>query len=213
VATGPEGHGYTHLRASRADREQAIDTLKAAYVQGRLTKAELDERVGRALVPLTYAELDALTGDLPDGLIAVRRPRGASQGMARLQESNAARAGLLTALVAGVVVVAAVSGNSNPLHVLATVLLLSPAWMLALAGLLLLHSRLEKSATRRLPPGSGQPGPGLPGQRHAGAGEDPALPADLTDPPGAAMRVHDSGRDRPRGVQSPSGVRPAPNPA
>src|SRR6185437_10947030 len=54
-------------RASRADHEQAIGTLKAAFVQGRLTKDELDERAGRALVPLTYAELAALTGDLPDG--------------------------------------------------------------------------------------------------------------------------------------------------
>jgi hypothetical protein len=153
VATGPDGRGYTCLRASRADREQAIDTLKAAYVQGRLTKDELDERVGLALVPLTYAELAALTGDLPDGLTAARRPRGAGQGTARLQESNAAKAGAFAAMVAGVVVVAAVSGNNNPLHVLAAVLLLSPAWMLALAGLLLLHSRLDKRATRRLPPG------------------------------------------------------------
>jgi hypothetical protein len=155
MATGPDGHGHTGLRASRADREQAIDTLKAAYVQGRLTKGELDERVGLALVPLTYAELAALTGDLPDGLTAVRRPRGAGQGTARLRESNAAKAGAFAALVAGVVVVAAVSGNNNPLRVLAAVLLLSPAWMLALAGLLLLHSRLDKRATRRLPPGPG----------------------------------------------------------
>jgi DUF1707 SHOCT-like domain len=32
------------LRASHADREQAIGILKAAYVQGRLTKDELDTR-------------------------------------------------------------------------------------------------------------------------------------------------------------------------
>jgi hypothetical protein len=101
VATGPDGHGCTRLRASRADREQAIDALKAAYVQGRLTKDELDERVGLALVPLTHAELAALTGDLPDGLTAARRPRGAGQGTVRLRESNAAKAGVFAALVAG----------------------------------------------------------------------------------------------------------------
>ena len=56
MATGPADQtavapdGYGHMRTSLADREQAIDTLKAAYVQGRLTKDELDERVGRALV-------------------------------------------------------------------------------------------------------------------------------------------------------------------
>ena len=49
----PDGYGYARLRASRADRERAIGTLKAAFVQGRLTKDELEERVGRALVPLT----------------------------------------------------------------------------------------------------------------------------------------------------------------
>jgi hypothetical protein len=46
---GPEdekaaGRGYR--RASRADREQVIDVLKAAFVQGRLTKDEFDARIG-----------------------------------------------------------------------------------------------------------------------------------------------------------------------
>jgi hypothetical protein len=39
-----------------AGREQVIDTLKAAFAQGSLTKDELDERVARALVPLTCAD-------------------------------------------------------------------------------------------------------------------------------------------------------------
>jgi hypothetical protein len=142
------------MRASRADREQVIGTLKAAFVQGRLTKNELDERVGRALVPLTYAELAALTGDLPDGLTAARRPRGDGQSKARLQESSAAKAGVFAGVV-GVAVVAAIGNSGNPLQVLAAVLLLSPVWLLALAGLLFLHARLEKRATRRIPPDPG----------------------------------------------------------
>jgi len=44
IAAGAAGR--SHLRASHADREQVIDVLKAAFVQGRLTKAELDLRVG-----------------------------------------------------------------------------------------------------------------------------------------------------------------------
>jgi len=137
------------MRTSRADREQAIDTLKAAYVQGRLTKDELDERLARALVPLTHAELTALTEDLPDGLAADGR-----QGMARPRESSAAKAGVFVTLVAGMIVVSAVSnGIANPLYVLAVVLLFSPVWMLALGGLLLLHSRMEDRGARRLPPG------------------------------------------------------------
>ena len=80
MATGPEDQvaaaldGCGRMRASRADREQAIDALKAAFVQGRLTKDEFDERVARALVPQTYAELAALTDDLPAGLTPADPP-------------------------------------------------------------------------------------------------------------------------------------------
>lgn len=46
MATGPgdglEAADRDHLRASHADREQVVGTLKAAFVQGRLTKDELD---------------------------------------------------------------------------------------------------------------------------------------------------------------------------
>jgi hypothetical protein len=63
MVTPTPGHG--RLRASHADREQAVDLLKAAFVQGRLTQDELDFRIGQALAARTYAELAALTADLP----------------------------------------------------------------------------------------------------------------------------------------------------
>jgi Flp pilus assembly protein TadB len=142
------------MRTSRADREQAIDTLKAAYVQGRLTKDELDERLGRALTPLTHAELAALTEDLPDGLATAGRPCWADQDMTPLREGNRGEARVLATLVAGVMLVALVgNGIGSPLHVLAIVVLLSPVWMLALGGLLLFRSRPEDRSARRLPPG------------------------------------------------------------
>src|SRR5581483_348312 len=50
---------------SHADREQAIGTLKAGFVHGRLTKDEFDARIAQALGCVTYAELAALTADLP----------------------------------------------------------------------------------------------------------------------------------------------------
>jgi hypothetical protein len=55
------------LMASDADREQVIDMLTAAFAQGRLTKQELDLRAGQAFAARTYAELAALTADLPAG--------------------------------------------------------------------------------------------------------------------------------------------------
>jgi hypothetical protein len=55
----------SYLRASHADRERVVEVLKAAFVQGRLDKDELDLRVGRVFASRTYADLNALTTDLP----------------------------------------------------------------------------------------------------------------------------------------------------
>jgi hypothetical protein len=62
------------LRTSHADREQAIDVLKAAFVQGRLAKDEFDLRVGQVFASRTYADLDALTADIPDGVTSAQPP-------------------------------------------------------------------------------------------------------------------------------------------
>ena len=64
--TGPQGQ----LRTARADRDQAIDVLKAAFVQGRLTKDEFDLRVGQVLASRTYADLAALTADVPSRVVS-----------------------------------------------------------------------------------------------------------------------------------------------
>ena len=71
-AAGPEGRG--RLRASHADREHVIETLKAAFAQGRLTKDEFDARVGQVFASRTYAELAAVTADIPAGLAAAQPP-------------------------------------------------------------------------------------------------------------------------------------------
>jgi len=72
-----------HLRASHADRERVIAMLKAAFVQGRLTKDELDARAGRAFAARTYADLAAITADLPAGLIAAPPPGRPGRARAR----------------------------------------------------------------------------------------------------------------------------------
>jgi chloramphenicol 3-O phosphotransferase len=52
------------LRASHADREQTIEQLKAAFVDGSLTKDEFDLRVGQTLASQTHADLTSVTSDL-----------------------------------------------------------------------------------------------------------------------------------------------------
>jgi hypothetical protein len=73
--TGPQdpaAAGLDRLRAGHADREQAIDTLKTAFVSGQLTKDELDARAGQALAARTYADLAALTAGIPSRPPAAR---------------------------------------------------------------------------------------------------------------------------------------------
>ena len=55
------------LRASHADRDRAVETLRIAGGDGRLTTEELEDRLETALSARTVAELAALTADLPAG--------------------------------------------------------------------------------------------------------------------------------------------------
>jgi hypothetical protein len=59
--------GYASIRASSADRDRAIEVLKKSFVEGRLDRHELDERLGQAFVSRFFAELMALIADLPVG--------------------------------------------------------------------------------------------------------------------------------------------------
>jgi Domain of unknown function (DUF1707) len=76
MAAGTTARG--HLRASDADREQVLDTLKDAFAQGRLTADELGVRTIRVLTSRTYAELAAATAGIRAPLIqAPSRPQPA----------------------------------------------------------------------------------------------------------------------------------------
>jgi hypothetical protein len=59
--------GYGHMRASAAERERAVDVLKAAFTEGRLSQDEYSDRVGAVHVSKTYGDLAVLMGDLPVG--------------------------------------------------------------------------------------------------------------------------------------------------
>lgn len=59
------------LRASDADRDRAIERLRQAASEGRLSTEELEQRLEAALSARTYAQLDALVADLPGRRLAV----------------------------------------------------------------------------------------------------------------------------------------------
>ena len=67
--------GQGQLRTSRADREHVIGVLQVAFVQGRLARDEFEARIGQTLTSRTFAELSAVTADLPALLIGSQLPR------------------------------------------------------------------------------------------------------------------------------------------
>ena len=79
ITAGATGRG--RLRASHADREQVIEALKAAFVHGRLDRDEFDLRMGRALASRTYADLAALTADIPARPTRARLPEPARESV------------------------------------------------------------------------------------------------------------------------------------
>lgn len=125
--TGPTGPSAAGVRASHAEREQVVVTLKHAFVHGRLTKDELDVRAGQALTARTRGELAALTADIPvpagqpDGAPPApspRRPPG--QPRRRPLARAAAGSGACLAAACGLVLFAAnvldPDGLGNPDH-------------------------------------------------------------------------------------------------
>ncbi len=62
---GNEAVPAAGMRASHEDRDRAVEMLRVAAGDGRLTAEELDERLEVALTARTQGELAALVADLP----------------------------------------------------------------------------------------------------------------------------------------------------
>jgi len=79
--SGPADHSL--MRVSDSDRERAADVLREAAGHGRITMDELDERLALAYAAKTYADLTAVTRDLP----------GPAQAPSAVQPAMAGRIG------------------------------------------------------------------------------------------------------------------------
>jgi hypothetical protein len=148
-----------HLRTSQADREQAVDVLKAAFVQGRLTKGEFDLRVGQAFASRTYADLAALTADIPDGVTSVQPSTAREQGKA-LSLKTAARVGAVGA-APSVASAAVVLAQASAVPAVAGVLLVGLMGVFV-AGLLATLLIVLSWAIRRAQNGAAQGPPSGP---------------------------------------------------
>lgn len=189
--TGPADEiaaGQGRWRASHADREQVVGALQAAFVQGRLTADELDERVGRALTARTYADLAPLTTDLPadpdrapvpvPGPVPtpppapVRRPRSPAASFAVKAGAGAIGVTVIAASAAG-----GISGEPAGAVIIAVfMLVLAAAATAVVASLIHVALKLE-SRQRSRPRGQRPPGPETgPSAQHVQAPAADAVP-------------------------------------
>ena len=157
------GQSHCSLRASHADREQVIEVLKAAFVQGRLARDELDARAGQAFAARTYADLAALTADIPVGPAAARLVPRPARAQARPPMSNPAKAGICAAIAIAVATVLTFATGG-----LRSLLIVPFYFMALLAGgapdtCLAVREALPRAATAST--GAGRPGPRGPAAR------------------------------------------------
>jgi Domain of unknown function (DUF1707) len=143
IAGGPEYRlgqvDRWQMRAATADRERAVDVLRAGFAEGRLDQDEYSDRVGRVYLAKTYGELAALTADLPAGPVGFLQAEpalavpgayipAAPQQRQKLSEAAAVSAMVATlGALAGIAVGSAIGGA---IFVVTAV----PAFLLAIVG-------------------------------------------------------------------------------
>jgi Domain of unknown function (DUF1707) len=155
VTTGPPDERAAaagSLRASHADREQAISALKAAFVQARLTSDEFDARVGQALASRTRAELAAITADIPVGPIGVQPVRRPDQAALGVKSGVCVTAS--AAVLAAVLWAAAWSAGSAAAGAAALAVSGVVIFTLFVTGYQVRESRHRSRPGRPLPPGT-----------------------------------------------------------
>ena len=154
------GGSRSHLRASHADREQLIGTLKTAFVQGRLTEDELEARVDLVYASRTYAELAEVTADIPAELSRAKSPR--DPWRATLIASRIEYAIFLPGIVAFLLAPGGPHTSAAEMVALTSIVCLL-FWLLGV--FMLVASRPAKRSAGQLPPRA------VPGAASAGGGE------------------------------------------
>jgi hypothetical protein len=205
--------GRDRLRPGHADREQVIEALKDAFVQGRLTRDELGARAGRALAARTYADLAAVTADIPPAPAAARPARPPALARRRPLARAAAKSGICLIIAVPAFWVAGYTDPFGPWRGMMVALFVCALWTaIGIMGYALFTAWDQKSPRRQLPP---RPeGHALDGGQHGGPGHGPVPPGPRTGQARAGLRAHKPPqRLRPRAGRTSRGVRPAPGAA
>ncbi len=223
VTTGPHdpaGAGRDRLRVGHADREQVIETLKTAFVDGRLAKDEFDARAGRALAARTRADLVALTADIPAVPAAGgAAPRPAPARRRPLAKGSAVSGGLLV-FAFGLILFAAnvldPHGLGNPYHPWSSLCAVVAIFATIAAMMIFAHgvgtSVEQRRSRRQLPPRPGRGDQALETEPPAGTGHDQIPPSPRADQTRADLRAHRSRRPvSAEADQRRHGMRPAPD--
>jgi hypothetical protein len=210
--------GIGQFRASHADREQAIEVLKSAFVEDRLTKDEFDLRVGQALVSRTHAELAAVISDLHAWPAAAGPTAAGPPSTPARTLAKAALRSVVCMLTAFAIVGVVALTNSESLAFLAFFPMV--AAVIAASGFLgygVVDAWQEHRSRGQLPPQPGRDGRGLEGGRPGRTGRDPVLPGARPGQTRTDMRTHSprSGRlhSSRRSARAPRGIRPVPGAA
>jgi len=143
--TAAAAAGRGHLRASHADRGHVLDVLKAAFVQGRLTKDEFDMRVGQTFASRTYAELAALTADIPAGLAGAHPPRNPARAEAPHPQNKVVNSCACATLVVLALWAALVTGHAGLFFVVVVAIL----GVLSVVGGRTVYSSHKKRSSRQ----------------------------------------------------------------
>ena len=165
------------LRASHADREHVIETLKDAFVDGRLTKDELDLRAGRAFASRTYADRAALTADLPAGPTPAQPAHKHVPAPARARRPVSkpvkwVACGFITpAALAVTIVIGLLTGSRDAAELLLGACFIY-FWAWLVAGAQMLHTWHEDRSGGQLPPRPAQRRRALGGEPYGGTGDD-----------------------------------------
>ncbi|HEY3259129.1 MAG TPA: DUF1707 domain-containing protein [Pseudonocardiaceae bacterium] len=141
------------IRASDKDRETAVERLRAAHDEGRLSLFEYDERLARAYQAVTYGDLEKLFADLPLSAFGqaerqaarpVRVPRPSAGFIAGLPTWLRVLWGIwLTIVVINLVIWTLVSlSNAEPVY-------FWPMWPAGTLGAALLGLSVAATAVRR----------------------------------------------------------------